>query len=98
MTHLLRLHAWPASQSAAQWRGEARVVLDDAGQRFTPSMRQRIGLEALYAKALRRALEATDDADVPRPLPNTCPFSLDELLAGGLAELAAKLADGEKRP
>jgi hypothetical protein len=91
MTHLLKLHAWPGSQSAPHWRGEAGVFLDDAGQRFTPSMRQRIELEALYAKALRRAREATDDAGAPRPLPDACPFTLDELLAGDLAELMAKL-------
>ena len=91
ITHLLKLHAWPGSQSTAHWRGEAGVFLDDAGQRFTPSMRQRIGLEGLHAKALRRAREATDDAGAPRPLPDACPFALDELLAGNLAELMAKL-------
>ena len=87
MTHLLKLHAWPGSQSATHWRGEAGVFLDDAERRFTPSMQQRIGLEVLYAKALRRAREATDAAGVPRPLPDACPFELDGLLAGDLAEL-----------
>ena len=91
MIHLLKLHAWPGSQSAGQWRAEAGVFLDDAGQRFTPSMRQRVGLEALFAKALRRAREAADDAGVPRPLPDACPLGLDEMLAGDLAELVAKL-------
>ena len=87
MTHLLKLHAWPGSQSATHWRGEAGVFLDDAERRFTPSMQQRIGLEVLYAKALRRAREATDAAGAPRPLPDACPFELDGLLAGDLAEL-----------
>ena len=94
MTHLLKLHAWPGSQSAAHWRGEAGVFLDDAGQRFTPSMRQRIELEALYAKALRRAREATDAAGAQGPLPDACPFRLDVLLAGELAELTTKLDAG----
>ena len=87
MTHLLTRHAWPGSQSATHWRGEAGVFLDDAERRFTPSMQQRIGLEVLYAKALRRAREATDAAGAPRPLPDACPFELDGLLAGDLAEL-----------
>ncbi len=91
MIHLLKLHAWPASQSTGHWRGEAGVFLDDAAQRFTPSMRQRVELDGLYAKALRRAREATDDTGAPRPLPDACPFGLDELLAGDLAGLAAKL-------
>jgi hypothetical protein len=92
MTHLLKLHAWPGSQSAAHWRNEAGVFLDDAEQRFTPSMRQRIGLDNLYLKALRRAREATDDIGDPRPLPGTCPFALNTLLAGNISELVAKLA------
>ena len=98
MTHLLKRHAWPGSQSAAHRRGEAGVFLDDAGQRFTPSMRQRIGLEALYAKALRRAREAVDDTGVPRLLPDACPFTLDGLLGGDLADLTGRLADKEERP
>ena len=93
MTHLLKLHAWPGSRSAAHWRGEAGVFLDDAGQRFTPSMRQRVELEALYVKALRRAREASDDAGAPQPLPDVCPFGLDELLAGELGALTGKLGD-----
>ena len=91
MVHLLKLHAWPGTHSAAHWREEAGVFLDDAEQRFTPSMRQRIGLDALYAKALRRAPEATNDAGAPRSLPDSCPFTLDELLAGNLVDLTNKL-------
>ena len=91
MIHLLKLHAWPGSRSAAQWRSEAGAFLDDAEQRFTPSMRQRVELELLYAKALRRAREATDAAGTSQLLPDACPFGLDELLAGDLAGLTAKL-------
>lgn len=99
MIHLLKLHAWPGSQSAAHWRGEAGIFLDDAAQRFTPSMRQRVELDDLYARALRRAHEATNDAGTPRPLPEACPFALDELLTGDLAELAARLGgNGEEGP
>ena len=99
MIHLLKLHAWPASQSAAHWRSEAGIFLDDAAQRFTPSMQQRVELDDLYARALRRAREAADDAGPARPLPEACPFALDELLVGDLAELAARLGGkGEGDP
>ena len=54
-------------------------------------MRQRIELGELYAKALRRAREVTDGSGAARSLPRTCPFTLDELLAGDVPELAAKL-------
>ena len=85
LVHLLKLHAWPTSKAAGHWRDEAGIFLDDAGRRFTPSMRQRIGLDDLYARALRRARTGTDDAGVARPLPEECPFTPDELLAGDVA-------------
>lgn len=44
-----------------------------------------------HAKALRRAREVTDDTNALQCLPDACPFELDELLAGDLAELTAKL-------
>jgi hypothetical protein len=92
MTHLLKLHAWPVSQAAGHWRDEAGAFLDDAERRFTPSMRQRIDLAALYAKALRRARTAVDDSGVARPLPDDCPFELDALLAGDITTLTQTLS------
>lgn len=100
LTHLLKLHARPDSQAAAHWHDEAGVFLDDAAARFSPPMRQRIELEELYARALRRAREARDvgpktspdAAGSSRPLPDACPFAPDELLAGDVAGLLAKLA------
>ena len=53
-------------------------------------MRQRIDLSELYAKALRRV--RTNKASAPpHPLPEACPFTLQELLDGDVAELSAKL-------
>lgn len=95
MVHLLKLHAWPGSRAVGHWRDEVGVFLDDAARRFTPSMRQRITLDDLYAAARRRAGTATDDAGAPRPLPDACPFGLDDLLAGDLAGLTAKLDGGQ---
>ncbi len=88
MLHLLKLHAWPASRSAGHWRQEAGTFLDDAALYFAPSMRQRIDLEALYTKALRRAASATDDSGAALHLPNACPFTLDALLSGEVSALA----------
>ncbi len=92
MTHLLKRHAWPGSRAVAHWAEEAGAFLDDAGRRFTPSMRQRIGLDDLYDKARRRAGAATDDAGATRPLPEECPFTLDDLLGADVTGLGAKLA------
>jgi hypothetical protein len=98
LAHLLKLHALPESQAAKHWRDEVRAFLHDVQRRFTPSMRQRIGLDDLYDKAVDRARAAAEDIGItPRPLPDACPFTLDELLAGRLtvAELVARLDDGQ---
>ena len=81
MLHLLKLYACPDSTATSHWRDEVGIFLIDAEDRFTPSMRQRIDLDALYAKALHLARQATDAGSEARPLPGACPFTLDELLA-----------------
>ena len=94
MVHLLKLHAWPGSRSVGHWRDKALAFLDDAEQRYAESMRQRVEFGALYARALRRARAAEDTSGAPRPLPDECPFGLDELLGGNLAVLEAGVRDG----
>ena len=92
MAHLLKGQAWPGSQSVEHWMDEVDVFLGDAGRRFSPSMRQRIDLERLYARALGRVRRATDRTGKPRELPPALPFDLHELLAGDVPQLRAKLA------
>jgi len=91
MEHLLKLRAWPQSQAAGLWQEEAGRFLDDAADRFSPSMRQRIDLNSLYRRALRRARGATDESGPAYKLPNGCPFTLDGLLTGDLAALLSRL-------
>jgi hypothetical protein len=78
--HGLKADAWPLSGEVPHWEAEARGFRDDAADRFTPSMRQRINVAELYARALRR-LPATIDGIPPLPVPAECPVTLDELLA-----------------
>ena len=93
LVHLLKLHAWPGSLAASHWRDEVGTFLADAEDRFTPSMRQRIDLAELYAKALYLARKATDEGDASQPLPGACPYALEDLLAAhpDVAELVARL-------
>lgn len=93
MVHLLMLHVWPRSRAAGHWRSETLGFLADAQRGFTPSMRQKIDLGALYSKALRQVQAESDDAGQPEPLPGFCPFSLDDLLIGepDLKALATRL-------
>lgn len=96
MAHLLKLQAWPGSRAAGHWRAETLAFLDDARASFTPSMRQRIGIGALYANALRQVQADTDESGQPSGLPAACPFTLDDLLAAepDLNALVARLGAG----
>ena len=91
MIHLLKLHASPESLSVRHWRGETVTFLVDAADRFTPSMRQRIDLEAEYAKALRPFSEGMDADSAAPPIPSRCPFTLDALLSAEVDVLLAAM-------
>ena len=82
LVHVLKLHAWPSSSAVVHWADEAMLVSDEARRRFSPSMRQRIDVAKLYAAAIRRVRRFADETGPARPLPDACPFTLDELLAG----------------
>ena len=94
LLHLMKQQAWPDSPAAAHWASEAVGFLLDAQDAFSPAMRQRISLDELYAKALHQARLMANDAGQPRPLPDACPFVLDDLLVErpDAAALAVKLA------
>jgi hypothetical protein len=80
LLHELKAEAWPQSRDAPHWRSEARVARINATDAFAPSMRRRIDLADLYAKALRAKPE-TVDGQPPLPVPQTCPLTLDDLLS-----------------
>ena len=96
LIHLLKLHAWPSSQAAGHWTEEAETFLDDAQQVFAPSIRQRIKLDELYSKALKRVRGKSDESGAPRGLPDACPFALEDLLAADadIAKMTARLSLG----
>lgn len=81
LAHLLKVRCWPESPSTGHWRGEIVSFQKDAAQRFAPSMRQRIDVDRLYRAAQEQVTAATYDGREPLPSPDTCPFTLDQLLA-----------------
>jgi len=95
LVHLLKLHAWPGSMAAAHWPGEAVGFIADARDRFTPSMRQRIILTEVYRTALVQVRTEADNVGEPRPLPEACPFALDDLLGPNvdIRALVAKIGN-----
>jgi hypothetical protein len=83
LLHDLRAAAWPLSRDAPHWCSEARVARVNAADAYSPSMRQKIDVHDLYAKALR-AMPETSDGVAPLALPDVCPVTLDELLGESL--------------
>jgi hypothetical protein len=80
LLHVLKAKAWPLSRDAPHWRSEARVARINAADAYAPSMRQKIDIAAIYAKALR-AMPDTIDGQPPSPVPDVCPVTLDDLLS-----------------
>ena len=76
LVHVLKLYAWPDSQSCHHWRGEIAAFRNNANRRFAPSMRQRIDIAALYAEAIDQLRESNPDTAFPAENP----FTLDLLL------------------
>jgi hypothetical protein len=78
-SHLLKLYLWPESDAAGHWAAEILGFLADAQRSFSPSMRQRIDLAAIYGTAFRQAQAEAKGQTAPN-VPPTCPFVLDDLL------------------
>jgi hypothetical protein len=87
ITHVLKLYASPDSEACNHWRGEIVVFRAEAVERFAPSMRQRVNVDALYATALNQL--HTVDRTLLLPADN--PFNLDDLLTGNLDVLLTRL-------
>ncbi len=79
MTHILNGMAWPHSGEVPHWNAAARRFRDDAIERFAQPMRRRIDMTLLCRRALR-AMPESIDGQPPLSVPETCPFTLDELL------------------
>lgn len=81
LVHLIKLACQPDDQAVLHWSLECRAFLDGALERFRPSMRRLLDMDALWRKACRRVdYEARlNRVDVPM-LPDAMPFTLDELL------------------
>jgi hypothetical protein len=83
LRHMLKAEAWPLSRDAPSWRADAIDFRRQAQDAFTPSMRQEIAIDQLYADALAAMPEAMDGVP-PMPIQTEVP-TLDELLSGPIS-------------
>jgi hypothetical protein len=95
LVHVLAGAFAPQALAGGHWRGEVRVFLADVRRRYTPAMRARLDLDALWATALAAAGDKLSDhgTDLPPDLPATLPFTLAEMIdpAFGWDEAVARL-------
>jgi uncharacterized protein DUF29 len=89
LLHRLKAEAWPEARDVPHWQAEARLHINEAQDRYAPSMAQKIDLEKLYQQARRIMMTghpASLDGVQPLPTPVNCPTTLDELLREDLPE------------
>jgi len=77
--HDLKVHCWPETRYVPGWEAEARRFRDEAADVYSRSMRQRLDVEELYRRAVH-ILPTEIDGAPPLPLPEGCPYTLDDLL------------------
>ena len=100
LEHLLKAAAWPEAADAPAWRHEAGVFLRDARADWTPSMDRHLDVERIYRQARRNVLGLAYREGPPDPTPESCSFSLRDLLPEDetsptdTAALAARLRGG----
>ncbi len=71
---------WPVRRTLPGGRHDEIVFRVRRGKRYVASMRQRIDLARIYRQALQRVPE-TIDGQAPHPVPDVCPWPLDDLLS-----------------
>ena len=80
--HLLKLAFSPAGEPRGHWRAEVRGQRNQAVRAFSPGMRRKLDIEAIWREGRERAADALADhgeAEIPDAV--SCPFALDDLLA-----------------
>jgi Domain of unknown function DUF29 len=103
LEHLLKCWAEPDAPSIGHWYREIANWQAELGDRFSPSMRQRIDLDSIWKQAVKQAALGTSIPNHPSPsvldriASAPCPLSLADILtdsanpAGLLARLEATL-------
>ncbi len=79
MIHALKIARWPESPSAAHWLAEALTFLEQAQERYRPSMAREIDLPRRFARARRVVMAMSYDGPA-NPLPGEVALTLDGLM------------------
>jgi hypothetical protein len=84
LEHVIKATSSPAAYPATMWQADVTREQGDAENRYRPSMRQALDLERVWRRARRVAAAALEShGEAMAPLPEECPFTLEELLDVG---------------
>ena len=74
--------AWSSnSDVVGHWRSEITEFRDQLLDAYKPSMRQRIDMQELWTRAMRKVSASfRDHGETPPAHPAECPYTLDEIL------------------
>jgi hypothetical protein len=78
LERLMKVHGWPDGP-VNHWRQEAKTFLLDARRSWTPTMETKLNLTRTYRDALFVTVDRRIDGRLPRPIPETCPFTRADL-------------------
>jgi hypothetical protein len=102
LVHLIKAASEPRSRATGHWRTEAAIFQIDLLRRYTPAMRHRIGLQAIWKEARKIAdLSLREHGSrLPADVPEECPFSHKELLAPDFDfdDAVGRVAAAQQRP
>jgi hypothetical protein len=95
MIHALKIARWPESPAVFHWYGEAMTFLEQAQDRYRPSMAKDIDVARRFARA-RRLVQGLPMDGPARPIPEATPLTLDVLMdeAADLRGLVEALGRG----
>lgn len=78
--HALKIARWPDSPAVQHWHGEAMTFLDQAQERYRPSMARSVDVPHRFARARRLVLGLPDQGGPAQPIPETCALTLADLM------------------
>lgn len=81
LAHLLKIAIAPEAPSANHWFEEIMTLQGDAVLAFSPGLKQRLYLDAIWRVACNGATRSLERYGVTVPvLPKSCPLALEDLL------------------
>ncbi len=83
MVHLIKAASDPEAQAVGHWRTEATTFQVDMLDRYTPSMRQHIEVQKLWAGALKVAKASLLEhrSSLGSHVPADCPYTLQDFVS-----------------